>query len=696
MTPHDAALDYAERDWRVMPVHYPKDDGRCSCRRPCSSVGKHPRPKKWQELATTDVDTVDRWWKRDPSNNVGIATGGAARLVVLDIDPKDGGYEALDGLLATYGSLPPTPTVETGSGGRHYYMRAPDGVDLRNSAGKLGPGLDIRADGGQVVAPPSMHVSGKRYRWRVSPQDEDIAEIPAWLVDLLLKQSKRTEAPAPNVNNEVATGKRNDFLTRRAGQLRRLALDQGTIESVLLKENAEKCQPPLPVDEVKTIARSVARYSPVRLPESPTDWRNKLREKVDKKGQPTGEYMATRANVCVALANDKKWRGRIWLDETRSQIKLGDKALQESDLTKMANDLDRRYGWHSLALTTVHEAVGDVAARNKVDVLRDYLEGLKWDGQERLSRWLYDAIGTEWNALICAYARKFMIQAVARAMRPGCKADAMLVLVGDQGTGKSTLVRALAGDDWFSDTPIDMRSQDRFATVNGVWIYEFAELASLRGARGESTKAFISSQEDRWRKPYARTETVHKRRVVFVGTTNEETFLSDPTGSRRFWPVRVEGPLNLSWLRSVRDQLWAEAVVAFKAGEGWHLDKDEAGWRAAEAEQYQEADPWEPAIAAWAKSQLDPFTTGDVLREALKVDSARWSQDATLRVETILRANEFFVGMGKTTQQGARITARVWRQPASVRPIQGDLVEGMPESPEDLFVPEPAPAGSSS
>lgn len=671
-----------------MPVHYPLDDGRCSCRRPCTSVGKHPRPGAWQKKASTDVEQVDRWWNRDPQNNVGIATGGEAGLVVLDIDPKDGGFESLDNLLATYGRLPTTPTAETGSGGRHYYLRAPEGVDLRNSAGKLGRGLDIRAEGGQVVAPPSRHVSGKRYVWRISPQDEDLAEAPAWLVDLILAKASKRDKTSKADEKPIGEGGRNDWLTSRGGQLRRLGLDQEAIELVLMKENEAKCKPPLTLDEVKTIAGSVARYSPKRLPESPTDWRNHLRPRYDKRGQPTGDYQPTRRNVCTVLANDKKWRGRLWFDATRSQTRLGDKPIGEEDFVRIANDLDRRYDWPSLSISMIHEAILDVAQRNQVDVLRDYLEGLKWDGTPRIDRWLYDAIGTDWNQLVSAYSRKFLLQAVARALRPACQADAVLVLVGPQGAGKSTMFRALAGDEWFSDTVVDLRSPDRFSVINGTWIYEFAELASFKASRSDAVKAFVTSREDVWRRPYARTETHHKRRVVFVASTNEEEFLADYTGSRRFWPVRVTGPLNRAWLRSVRDQLWAEAVVAYKAGEDWHLSNEEDTWRAGEAQQYQERDPWEPLIAAYVKDRPEAFTTTEVLNDAIKIGPERQGWRETGRLSAVLRRLGFFAVTGHRILAGKRVQAMVWQQPASVHAIQGDLIEGMPDSPGDAGIPE--------
>lgn len=192
-----AALWYAGRHgWRVLPLHN-MVNGRCSCGNTADpdhdrrQGGKHPLHGKWQEKATTNPDTITGWWRYRPNANVGIGTGEASGIFVLDVDPDNGGMETLEKLEAEHGTLPATWAVETGSGGLHYYFQWP-GFDLRNSAGKLGPGLDTRGNGGQVVAPPS--VSGKGPY--VSSKTPVIAEAPAWLLDMLRPAQPRPTAPA--------------------------------------------------------------------------------------------------------------------------------------------------------------------------------------------------------------------------------------------------------------------------------------------------------------------------------------------------------------------------------------------------------------------------------------------------------------------------------------------------------------------
>ncbi len=154
----EEAIKLAERGFRILPVSGPAMPG--------SSPGKRPLISKWQQDATTDPDQIRGWFARWPHANIGIATGRESGIFVLDVDPKHDGLTSLDALRKEI-DLPPTLTVRTGSGGLHLYYRYPEGTLIKNMTSSLGAGLDIRGEGGQVVAPPSLHVSGKRYEWEV-------------------------------------------------------------------------------------------------------------------------------------------------------------------------------------------------------------------------------------------------------------------------------------------------------------------------------------------------------------------------------------------------------------------------------------------------------------------------------------------------------------------------------------------------
>jgi len=159
-----AALAYSELGWHVLPCHGARDD-RCTCgRAACDRAGKHPLTAHGVHDASADPDTIRAWWQRWPWANVAVATGAASGLVVLDVDPRHGGDVALVDRVRRSGRLDYLAHVLTGSNGDHYYRRHPGG-SVPNSVGKLGPGIDIRGDGGFVIAPPSRHISGQRYLW---------------------------------------------------------------------------------------------------------------------------------------------------------------------------------------------------------------------------------------------------------------------------------------------------------------------------------------------------------------------------------------------------------------------------------------------------------------------------------------------------------------------------------------------------
>ncbi|MFP5377867.1 MAG: bifunctional DNA primase/polymerase [Acidimicrobiia bacterium] len=184
------AVDYARRGWRVFPCHAPAE-GACSCGAgDCPSPAKHPRTRRGLHDASAAEDVVARWWRRWPGANVGLRTGDG--LVVVDVDPAHGGADSLAALEADHGALPATATVRTGSGGLHVYFRH-DGP-LRNSAGALGPGLDVRADGGYVIAPPSWHVAGAPYRWTSTAP---LAPLPGWVLGRLTRPAPPRPVAAP-------------------------------------------------------------------------------------------------------------------------------------------------------------------------------------------------------------------------------------------------------------------------------------------------------------------------------------------------------------------------------------------------------------------------------------------------------------------------------------------------------------------
>lgn len=238
------ALGYAERGWQVLPIEP-------GTKRPLGTLVPHGVSE-----ATSDPVTISRWWGLRPDASVGIRTGGG--LVVVDVDPQHGGDDTWGSLEVKLG-LPRSPTANTPQGGFHAYYEAPPGVTIRNSAGKLGPGVDVRADGGYVVAPPSSGPDGRRgYAWEpgLAPDDVPLPQLPGWLIDLLMAPDR------PRTDRTIREGNRNSTLTSMAGAMRRRGMSAAAIEAALVVENQEHCHPRLGDPEVHEIAISVARYAP--------------------------------------------------------------------------------------------------------------------------------------------------------------------------------------------------------------------------------------------------------------------------------------------------------------------------------------------------------------------------------------------------------------------------------------------------
>jgi Bifunctional DNA primase/polymerase, N-terminal/Primase C terminal 1 (PriCT-1) len=234
----------------------------CACPKAdnCTSPGKHPMVPHGVTQATTDTERVSYWWRTRPDANIGLATG---TVVVIDIDPRHGGDRALAEFESKHYKLPPTWRVATGGAGEHLYFRAPPRrAPIKNSVGQLGPGIDVRGLGGYVIAPPSRHISGQRYRWVCDPQQTLLCTLPPWLAALLDYPPNAKAKPATEwralVRDEIAEGRRNDTIARLAGHLLRRYVDPHVVLELLLAWNATRCKPPLDHADIVRTVNSIA------------------------------------------------------------------------------------------------------------------------------------------------------------------------------------------------------------------------------------------------------------------------------------------------------------------------------------------------------------------------------------------------------------------------------------------------------
>jgi putative DNA primase/helicase len=276
----------------------------------------------------------------------------------------------------------------------------------------------------------------------------------------------------------------------------------------------------------------------------------------------------------------------------------------------------------------VADCISVVAAERTVHPVREYLHALEWDGEPRLNLWLEAYLGAQGNErYLSAAGRCWAVSAVARVERPGCQADHGIVLEQKQGAGKSTAARILAvKPEWFADSVGDVRSKDAAIQLAGKWLIELAELAAVGRAEIEAVKAYLSRTQDTFRPPYARSAVTIPRQCVFLGTTNEGFYLRDRTGNRRYWPVRC-GAIDLEALARERDQLWAEALHAYRQGEQWHLDRETTLLAEAEQEQRVLVTELETDVAEFLDRLADDgaveVTTRDVFVRALGLDASK-------------------------------------------------------------------------
>ncbi|WP_431280935.1 VapE domain-containing protein [Humitalea sp. 24SJ18S-53] len=355
-----------------------------------------------------------------------------------------------------------------------------------------------------------------------------------------------------------------------------------------------------------------------------------------KEGDPRGNLfncmlaMRRDSRVAKVFRQDEMLRAPVLKDKVTGDLR----AVTDADVSKLQEYLQRE-GLETLSKDVAHQAVDLRAVELAFHPVREYLAGLKWDGESRVSSWLHTFLGADYNEYTKQIGRMFLVAMVARVLKPGCKADYMMVLEGPQGARKSTAC-AILGGAWFSDAMPDINAgKDAAQHLNGKWLIEIAELAALGKAENSRLKSFITRPVERYRPSYGRKEVLEPRQCLFIGSTNQDAYLRDETGGRRFWPVKV-GLIDTDALRRERDQLFAEAAHLFSQGTKWWPDAEfEAEQIRPQQEERFEADAWEDAIKAWLVG-LSKTTVLDVARSALMVETPKLGTADQRRVAAIL------------------------------------------------------------
>lgn len=397
--------------------------------------------------------------------------------------------------------------------------------------------------------------------------------------------------------------------------------------------------------------------SEVAEKKSDDEWRFRLIERYSKEGIPLG-LKAVGINAQRILAHDDRWRGVLAFDESaNAPCFLAAPPFHEDyadpsdrDFPRLVRDDDYvRVGYWLLEEWSINLGIEVIAASIlvasqfvRVHPVRDYLNAVQWDGVKRLDGWLAQFLGA--RAMVAegedgaAYVRNvgrwWLISAVARAFKAGCKADHVLVLEGNEGIGKSTALKILGGAA-FSDTQIDIQNKDAYLHIRGKWVVELAELDSLMRAESSTAKAFFTSSIDRYRAPYGKNMIEVPRGCVFAGSVNHTDYIRDASGGRRYWPVACS-QIDLAGLAGVRDQLWAEAVSEFRAGAHWWPSAEATKTLRAEQQARHVDDPWETLISDWLDGKTFA-TPQQILAECLKISADKQDRRAQTRVGILLQ-----------------------------------------------------------
>lgn len=528
-------------------------------------LGKDKRPllASWKEYQTRlpSEEELKTWWEKWPSANIGVVTGKISGISVIDIDIYKANNTTLD-------KFPKTLTIKTGNGGYHLYYEYVEGLSISANAYANLPGVDIRSDGGYVVAPPSVtsylkegKPSGGEYTYH------DTHPITSFPTSLISPQKKKRTLLS---TISVETGGRNDSLASVIGKLLQSEPDKDKFLTEVLPA-AERINatynPPLSPQELLTTFQSIMKKELTRREElvlSPIQLEGSNVTIPIRRSQ-NGTPYKDMANVLAVLEHHPYFKNTIRYNEFRQEIEYNGHPFEEGDLVKMQYFMQTDMGLHSLAKDAVYAAVQHCANMNKYDEAKDWLNSLQWDGTPRLHSWLSLSTGVEDNNYHAGVGAQWIMGAVRRIVHPGATFDYVLTLVGGQGIGKTSFFRILGGK-WYKSYTGAMDNKDFCLALRGALIVDLDEGAALSKSDSIKMKSIITETHDEFRAPYDRVMKKYPRRFVFSMSTNDTEPFKDVTGNRRYWPVDIKDTVNFKWLEENREQIFAEAYFYLNSG----------------------------------------------------------------------------------------------------------------------------------
>jgi predicted P-loop ATPase len=641
----------------------------CSCFRgaDCKNPGKHPIGK-YAEIDTPDQGYQQVWHAlateqaKGLSVNLAVRTGPMSGIFVVDLDIKEGqnGVAQFERWLATHGytleQLDYTMIAKSGGGGLHYVFRHPEGIELnpKNSGEEFGKGIDIKSGGMPFHVQPSIHKNGGQYEWKNYVMPGDAPEV-------IYRTAQKKQAASVDIDEEYTPSltELKEYADELAASRKELKKSVGinmrdALNGQVIAQNGGGH------DAFRDVAFFMFKRWPTAhpaglcnyltsaiqarldfMPDSGTSHEDVLhsfhtaRGKIDEQrsnwtGQlllnDQGSPLATSPNILLYFRNHPAWKGVLGYNLRRNRPVYLRRPPLDKDTPAGNIESSQDATFIGLWFQTKARMAGKISERdlqsallaaaweNQFDPLQDMINNLRgsWDGHQRLPTVLQRVAGTPDSEWVRTVFPLWMKSLVARILKPGCKADSMLIIEGPQGYKKSTFFSSLLPDNlYFSDSLSKVRHDVESIRLvhSGPAIFELGELSGLRKQEVEEIKAFLSAFQDDLRPLYEPPRTT-PRRAIFVGTTNRDDYLRDETGGRRFWPVKATREIDIDTVLEERDQWFAEALAGLDRGEPWWLTSGRASALAqTEQDARYEEDIWEQPVAEWLADRLEPSTT---------------------------------------------------------------------------------------
>lgn len=393
----------------------------------------------------------------------------------------------------------------------------------------------------------------------------------------------------------------------------------------------------------------------------------------NQKGNPIENI----TNLSLILENHPEWKEAFWWDTVRALPMYGDVPVDDSGLIQIARQLGLTMSMSLRSLRLLEACVRAVCQQHPRDLLKEWLEALApWDGVERLSEWLHDVAGVTKDQYGMDVSRLLPVAMVARALNPGCQFRDVVILEGPENSGKSKLVKTLASPTWYVDFDVSMDSKEAFMLIQGRWVAELAELATLTRTEEAKLKSFLTIEEDVWIPKYSNFAHHVPRRTIFIGTVNpEDEYLKGQTGNTRFLPIKTAA-IDCTLLEEMRPQLFAEALVYFQAhpSDWWQLSEEGIEQAIHQRENRRQSSIYETELPQWLASgrfdypYLDPdgfpvkFTAHEtswpeIAQYYLKIDREKWKDKSLqMQISQALRAD----GWEKRNDRKRGTQTRYW------------------------------------